>query len=36
MSGIGEPPLGGPKNVPSSSQSALSTPEQNVHLPEMR
>ena len=34
MSGIGEPPLGGPKKTPSSSQSALSTPLQNVHLPE--
>ena len=36
MSGIGEPPLGGPKNTPSSIQSALSTPLENVHLPEMR
>src|SRR5215471_6593763 len=36
MSGIGEPPLGGPKSTPSRSQSALSTPLLNVHLPEMR
>ena len=31
---LSKPPLGGPKKTPSSSQSALSMPLENVHLPE--
>jgi hypothetical protein len=36
MSGMGEPPLGGPKMAPRNIQSALSIPLQNDHLPERR